>query len=103
MVTALDCFAVINWLLALLERDEGLLPRGLASFMPAAPGHLAEILRGAHVINFHLKDSLDRVLNLRLGRTSIDTERQQLTSILRLFLGHQRLFGNHRRLDNVPN
>jgi hypothetical protein len=33
----------------------------------------------------------------------IDAERQQLTPILRLFLGHQSLLSDDRRFDNVPN
>src|SRR5688572_4917407 len=55
------------------------------------------------MIHFHLKDRFHGRLDLRLGGASIDTEGQQLVSVLRLFLRDQRLLGDHRRLDNVPN
>src|SRR5258708_36617572 len=71
--------------------------------MASPPGHLTEIAGGVHILNLDLKNRLDRLLNLRLGRATIDAKRQQLTPILRLFLGHQRFFRDDRRLDYVPN
>jgi hypothetical protein len=49
-----------------------------------------------HRINLDLEDRLDRVFDLRLGGASIDTERQQLTPVLRLFFGHQRFLSDDR-------
>src|SRR5438105_8703570 len=99
----LDRFPVVNRLLALLQGYECFLPRRFASFETSAARHLAHVLRGPHLVNLYLEDCFDRILNLRFGRAAIDAERQKLAPILRLFLRHQRLFSDYRRLDDFPN
>src|SRR5215217_5554586 len=99
----LDSFAVINRLLALLQSYVCLFPGRLTAFKPAALRHLAHEVDRADVVHLYLKDGLDCRLDLRLGCASIYPERQQLVRILRFFFRGQRLFSNHRQLDDVPN
>src|ERR1051326_6039008 len=98
-----DRFSIIHRLLALFERHVRLLPGWLATFVPTAARHFAEIVRRTHLINLNLKNRLDRALDLRFGRPAIDAKRQQLATILRLFFRHQRLLSDYRRFDNIPN
>src|SRR6185436_19339255 len=99
----LDCFAVINRLLALLQSYIRLFPGRLATYELAAASQLAHEIDRAYVVHLYLKDGLDCRLDLGLGRVSIDAEGQQLLRILCFFFGSQRLFSNYGRLDDVPN
>ena len=87
----------------MLQRDVRLLPGRLAAFVTSAARHLAKKIRRPHFVNLYLEDRLDGLFDLRLGRPPLDAKRQLLTPILRLFFRHQRLLGDHRRLDCVPN
>jgi hypothetical protein len=99
----LDCFPVIDGFLTMLQRHVRFLPGRLAAFVTSAARHLAEKIRRPHFVNLDLKDRFDRLFDLRLGRPPLDAKRQQLTPVLRLFFSHQRLLGDHWRLDCVPN
>src|SRR5438067_13395825 len=103
MNKSLNTFAVIHRLLAPLQCDEGFLPRRTTAFVASATLDLAHVVDCSHLINLDLKDCLDGRLNLRLRGMAVNTKCQKLTSILRLFLCHERLLCNHGRLDDVPN
>src|SRR5829696_5439655 len=100
--TSSDVLAVVERRLARLERDVGLLPGGLAPLEAAAPRLLAHVVDGAHRVHLDVEDALDGRLDLRLRRLHVDAEGQELAAVLRLLLGDERLLGDDRRLDDVP-
>src|SRR5215207_2959337 len=100
--TSSDVLAVVERRLARLERDVGLLPGGLAPLEAAAPRLLAHVVDGAHRVHLDVEDALDGRLDLRLRRLHVYAEGQELAGVLRLLLGDERLLGDDRRLDNVP-
>src|SRR5215210_6321605 len=102
LITALDILAVVERRLPRLERDVGFLPGGLAPLEAAAPRLLAHVVDGAHRVHLDVEDALDGRLDLRLRRLHVHAEGQELAAVLRLLLGDERLLGNDRRLDDVP-
>src|SRR5215207_3942963 len=100
--TSSDVLAVVERRLARLERDVRLLPGGLAPLEAAAPRLLAHVVDGAHRVHLDVEDALDGRLDLRLRRLHVHAEGQELAAVLRLLLGDERLLGDDRRFDDVP-
>src|SRR5512145_3074279 len=102
MIPSLHALAVINRLLTLFQRHVGFLPRWLATFIATATSGLAHVIDRPNVIHLHLKDRFDRGFDLRLGRSAINSEAEQLPLVLRFFLSNQSLLSDHWRLNDVP-
>ena len=78
----LNAFAVIHWLLTVLQRHVRFFPRWFAPFKAATARHLSHKVDGVYVVHFDLKYRFDGGLNFGFRGVAIDPESQQLARVL---------------------
>src|SRR5262249_15336865 len=76
-----------------VQRDDGLLPVGQPALAEAVAPFLALSVLRADLLDPHVEQLLDRLLDLLLGRPKVDLERVGVVAgeLVRTFLGHQGL------------
>ena len=77
-IRAISNLRVLHHLLAFFELDEGFLPTRAKAFRLPPTLPLAEVVRRPHAIDFDVKDRLDRILDVGLGRLRMHAKRQGL-------------------------
>src|ERR1051325_5773550 len=87
---------VLRYLFAGLQPDVGFLPIRTIAGEPPAPPQFSRGSRGAHLLDFHFEQELDRILDFALIRAGGDFEAERAFGI---FLRHA-FFGDDRTLDD---
>src|SRR6202167_766402 len=98
-ISKLNILGVLDHLFAFLQPHIRLLPIAAETFRASPSAELAVENRRAHVIHFHLENTLHRFLDFRLGRVLRHLEHHR---VLR-FLHAQALFGDDGTPDNLIN